>query len=210
VNRLRSSLMLGALFTVLATATGCSIGTDQEPRDIDPAAVTETVAPGSSSGAEATGSGRIYLLAPETPETPRRLEPVARDVADNPTAVLQALLAGPNSSEFIDQLRTAIPTDLELNSARLRSGGILEVDVTEPLQELSSDLLLNAVAQIVYTSSTVTGVRSVLITVEGVTEQWPAGNGELQVEPLTVYDFPGFEPSSQPAYPGVPPPQEAG
>ena len=81
------------------------------------------------------------------------------------------------------------------------------VDVNEPLQELSSDRLIMAVAQIVYTASTVDGVSSVLITVDGASSQWPAGNGELQGEPLSVYDFPGLEPSSQPAYPGIPPPE---
>jgi hypothetical protein len=40
--------------------------------------------------------------------------------------------------------------------------------------------------------------------VDGAEARWPASNGELQSDPLTVYDFPGLEPSTQPAYPAVP------
>ena len=47
-------------------------------------------------------------------------------------------------------------------------------------------------------------MSAVELTVAGVTTQWPAGNGELRAEPLTVYDYPGIEPSTQPAYPGLP------
>jgi len=198
--------LLGALVGVLAVVTGaCSIGVDDGPRDIDRADIVVTVPPGANSGAAATGSGRIYLLGPESQTGGPRLVDVARDVADDPTAVLTALFAGPNSREFADQLRTALPTELSLGSARLRSGGILQVDVSPLLQELASEDLIGAVAQIVYTASTVTGVRSVQITVDGLAVQWPAGNGELQFEPLTVYDFPGVLPTSQPPYPGLPP-----
>jgi hypothetical protein len=50
----------------------------------------------------------------------------------------------------------------------------------------------------------VNGVTGVTITVEGNEVSWPASNGKLKAEPLTVYDFPGLEPSTQPAYPAVP------
>lgn len=207
MSRSRLALAVCAALVGLGVVGSCSVGTDDSPRDIDPAAVDDTVVPGGNSGAAATGSGRIYLLAADRPESvAQHLQPVPRDVAtDDPEAVIEALLDGPNSAEFVEQLRTAIPPNLVLNSARLRSGGILEVDVSEPLQELSSDLLISAVAQIVYTASTLDGVSSVLISVNGATSQWPAGNGELQDEPLTVYDYPGLEPSTQPAYPGIPP-----
>jgi hypothetical protein len=52
------------------------------------------------------------------------------------------------------------------------------------------------------------GVSSVAITVDGSPQQWPAGSGELQSEPLTRYDFPGLVQSSQPAFPPVPSPTQ--
>ena len=52
-------------------------------------------------------------------------------------------------------------------------------------------------------------MRSVQLLVDGVAQQWPAGNGEARSEPLTVYDYPGMVQSSQPAYPAIPtPPQD--
>ena len=54
------------------------------------------------------------------------------------------------------------------------------------------------------TVSELTGVERVLITVDGAQTQWPDGTGRLQSDALTVYDYPGLEPSTQPAYPAVP------
>ena len=56
------------------------------------------------------------------------------------------------------------------------------------------------------TASDITGVSDVSITIDGVSQQWPAANGELQSRPLTRYDFPNLVDSSQPAFPSVPSP----
>ena len=115
--------------------------------------------------------------------------------------------SAPNVLEFDAQYRTAIPQGTMLNSAVLR-GGILRVDVSEELLQLSGDTLVNAIAQIVFTASEVEGVRGVLITADGEDQQWPVGNGELQAAPLTIYDYPGLLPSAQPDYPAVPSPTQ--
>ena len=66
----------------------------------------------------------------------------------------------------------------------------------------SSDTQLQlAVAQIVFTASELPGAESVLIRVDGNSRAWPDGDGELQSDPLTIYDFTGYAESSQPAYP---------
>ncbi|HRE03456.1 MAG TPA: GerMN domain-containing protein, partial [Ilumatobacteraceae bacterium] len=84
-------------------------------------------------------------------------------------------------------MRTAIPDGLEIRSAVLRADGTAEVDVTDELLSLSRSSLVDAVAQIVFTASEATGVRSVELKVDGQTVQWPAGDGELQRGPLSVY-----------------------
>jgi hypothetical protein len=48
----------------------------------------------------------------------------------------------------------------------------------------------------------------VKILVDGADQQWPAGDGALQSEPLTVYDYPGLVVSAQPAYPAIPTPSQ--
>ena len=89
-----------------------------------------------------------------------------------------------------------------------RRGSVLQVDVSKALQQLSGQALVAAVAQIVFTCSELTGVTAVKILVEGADQQWPTGNGEVQSDPLTVYDYPGLVQSTQPAYPAIPTPSQ--
>jgi hypothetical protein len=156
----------------------------------------------------ATGSGRIYLLSPEVLGQPRTLQSVARDVGDTPDAAMRSLFDGPNTTELQAMLRSAIPPGTRLLDVNL-DGGVLVVNVSNELQQLTGEALIDGVAQIVLTASDITGVSGVLITIEGVRQQWPTGSGELHSEPLTRYDFPGLVLSSQPAFPSVPSPRAA-
>ncbi len=182
--------------------TACAVSTDETPRDIDQGTVVSRNTDEAAQAAE--GAGLIYLTVPGVAGETTRLRSVARDVGDDPDAVLAALLAGPNSDEFTDQLRTAIPEGVQLLSLQRRAGGIVDIDVTDEIQQLSGDAQVLALAQIVYTMSALSGVQAVRLSVAGESVQWPDGNGELTAGPLSVYDFPGLEPSAQPAFPAVP------
>jgi spore germination protein GerM len=193
-----------ALAAAVFGIAGCAIGPDSEPRDIDREVIDELPLAPSGAGAAATGTGRVYLLAPDASGSLTMLRAVARDVGSDARALLQALLAGPNSEELEEQFRTALPADLRLLDVRRRPSGVLLVDVSNEITDLTGDVLIAAVAQIVFTASALSDVRSVELRADGTTTQWPAGNGELRSEPLTVYDYPGIEPSTQPPYPGLP------
>ncbi len=200
-------LVAAAVLTGVAL-TACTIGSDDGPRNVPPADQQQLrVATDRSAGA-ATGTARVYLLAPEGAGQSHLLQAVARDVSENATDVLTELMAGPNAEELVGQFRTALPTGLQLLSAT-RRGAVLQVDVSQELGELSGEALVAAVAQIVFTASEVDGVQSVKILIDGADQQWPAGNGELQSLPLTVFDYPGLVLSSQPAYPAIPTPTQA-
>jgi spore germination protein GerM len=82
----------------------------------------------------------------------------------------------------------------------------LVVDVTPEITELSGELLVLAVAQIVFTADEIDGVRTVRLRVNGQDQRWPKGDGETRDGPLSVYDFPGLVQSAQPPYPAVPSP----
>jgi spore germination protein GerM len=201
VRRLSVSVVMG-----LALA-GCGISSDDAPRNVPPAEQEQLGIGSDRRAGDATGTARIYLLAPEVAGQSQALQAVARDADETPTALLEALFAGPNVDEVGIQLRTAVPADTELLGVRLR-GGVLLIDVSTGLLELSGQVLVAAVAQIVFTGAEVEGVRSVSITVEGQTQLWPAGNGDLQSDPLTIYDYPGLVPSAQPEYPAIPTPSQ--
>lgn len=204
-HRFRSLLTAVALMGGVLSA--CGISTDNGPRNVPPAQQQQLrVATDRSAGA-ATGTARVYLLAPEGAGQSHLLQAVARDVSENAPEVIGELLAGPNAEELVGQFRTALPTGLQLLSAT-RRGGVLRVDVSQELGELSGEALVAAVAQIVFTASELDGVQSVKILIDGADQQWPAGNGELQSAPLTAYDYPGLVLSSQPAYPAIPTPTQ--
>ena len=202
------SLIAAVALTGVAL-NACGISSDDGPRNVPPADQEQLrVATDRRARGAATGTARVYLLAPEGAGQSHVLQAVARDVSENAPEVIGALLAGPNAEELVGQFRTALPTGLQLLSAT-RRGGVLQVDVSQELGELSGEALVAAVAQIVFTASELDGVQSVKILIDGADQQWPAGNGELQSVPLTVYDYPGLVLSSQPAYPAIPTPTQA-
>lgn len=196
-----------AALVVTLVAAGCSVSADDAPRDIEQAA--SDLDQGTSPSAQAAeGSGRIYLTATTGAGQATTLRSVSRDVGEDDIdavidAVVDALLAGPNATELAQGYRSALPAGLEVTS-RQRRGTLVALDLSSQIQDLSGNALIVALAQIVYTLSEVSGVDRVLLTVDGVQPQWPDGRGQLRSDPLTVYDYPGLEPSAQPAYPAVP------
>jgi hypothetical protein len=191
------ALGLGAL---LSSAAGCAIQTDSGPRDVpDEHPARVAVAP-AGDGGEATGEGRIFLVASDG--NAAQLRTVLRD-SKLPQQLVETLVLGPNAEEFADGLTSELPASLEVHSVRF-DGGVLVIDVSDDINELTGQRLRQALAQIVFTASEIPGTRSVLIRVDGEAQSWPNGAGELQTEPLTVYDFTGYAESSQPAYPVTP------
>jgi spore germination protein GerM len=205
-----TSSVLRRLITALAAAlllAACGIPSDEGPRDIPPDAQGDLGLASEGNAGATGGAARIYLIGSSTGSKAAVLEPVARDVSVTATAVMEALFVGPNAPELSRQLRSAVPPGTALRSAVLRAG-VLRVDASKELLQLSGNDLVDALAQIVFTASELDGVHAVKILVEGAEQQWPAGNGELQSEPLTTYDFPGRVASAQPAYPAIPTPTQ--
>jgi hypothetical protein len=198
----RYAIVVGLL---LILATSCSIDPEGTPREIAVGDRGDLSSNVDQAAGAAVGSGRIYLLSPEIIGQPRTLQSVARDIGDTPADAMTALFEGPNTDELSALLRSAIPSGTRMLGVT-QDGGELVVDVSNELQQLTGEALIDGVAQIVLTASDIKGVSSVSISVDGVPQQWPAASGELQSQPLTRYDFPGLVVSSQPAFPTVPSP----
>jgi spore germination protein GerM len=196
---------LGSIVMLAVALASCSIKPEGGPRDIPQRDRGELNSDSEQGGGAATGSGRIYLLTAEVTGQPRTLKSVARDVGNTPADALRVLFKGPNSEELQARMRSAIPVGTQLNRVR-QNGSVLVVDVSNELQQLNGEALIDGVAQIVLTASEITGVSQISITIDGVPQQWPSGNGELKSRPLTRYDFPGLVVSSQPQFPSVPSP----
>lgn len=186
---------------LLVVVSSCAISEDAAPRDIPDE--REVGLGAGATGDAAIGASRIYLLTPATDEEQRRLRSVARDVTPTPEDLLASLLSGPNNSEVENSLGTALPPELELNSA-LTVGTRLTIDLSNGLAGLSDEGLRLALAQIVATASEIDGVERVRIRVDGADQAWPTGDGRLVEDPLSIYDYPGYLESSQPAFPALP------
>lgn len=184
------------------TLAGCRIERDSQPRDIPPDDRPELIQVDEANIAT-TGASRIFLLGPDQPGQARQLESVQRDVDVQSEPLLTSLFTGPSASELSAGIDTAVPSGTTLRSARI-VGGVLTVDISPEILNLAGDLLLFAVAQIVFTGSQLDGVDGVRIRVDEQDRAWPTGSGVLSSNPLTVYDFVGYVQSSQPDFPAVP------
>lgn len=193
-----------AVLALTAIGTACAIQPETAPSDLP--AERSDVFGDPATGDVAAGTNRIYLLVPADTDQPERLRSVLRDVASEPSAVVASLFAGPNTAERDAGLDTALPADIQLLSART-VGQILTVDVNDVFDELNTDSLQIAVAQIVNTATTIDGITSVELRIDGQPRVWPLGSGELTDRSLTAYDYPGLVESTQPAFPGTPTPR---
>ena len=183
---------------VAAFALGaCGIQTDSAPRDLPED--ERSLISDSSSGSDASGADRIYLVAPGEE---RLLRSVPRD-AEFREDLIEILLLGPNDDEVAAQFSSFIPPSTELLSARSK-GQILIVDLTAEISELTGQSLSQAIAQIVYTATEIDGIEAVQLKVEGEDVAWPKPNGDTTADPLRTYDYPGFVQTAQPSYPAVP------
>ena len=205
MSRPRRVVMAGSIALAGLLLGACGIASDESPRDVPPADQLQLGVNIDRGAGDTRGSSRIYLLAPTASGQSPQLQPVARDVEESPAALLDALFSGPNATELADQYRSALPDGTTLRSAQLLRG-VLVVDVSPEVLQLSGDDVVDALAQVVFTASEAQGVRAVRVLVDGNPRQWPTGNGELRDAPLTVYDFPGKVASAQPAYPAIPTP----
>jgi spore germination protein GerM len=192
--------LLAVLVALLGVAAACSIQPDTSPRDI-PQGDGAILDPVDPEGGEAAGSTRVFLVNDEDGDP--HLRSVLRSVDATPTAVLTELFKGPNDQEDAAGLRTSLPDGLVLNSARVGAGNLV-VDVGPAILDLPTPALRLAVAQIVFTASELDGINTVRLRVDGQDRAWPDGQGELQTDPLTTYDYPGLAESSQPPYPPIP------
>ncbi len=196
-RRHRLTCLIGVLGMLLPAS--CGLSPDAAPRDL-PIAEQDLVPSPSGSGDEAAGPDRIYLAAPGEE---RLLRSVPRDT-ESPTALMESLLEGPNDTEAEQQYSSFIPPTVRLLQPPRRQGSILFVDVSDQLTELTGASLSQALAQIVFTATEVDGVSRVQITIAGDTKSWARPNGGPTTAPLSIYDYPGFVESAQPAFPALP------
>lgn len=199
MNRPTGTLTGGiALAVAVLVGSACGVRPDSAPRDL-PIDERQAVPVQTPSGGEAEGLDRIFLAAPGED---RVLRSVSRDAVSR-RDLIEILFNGPNDEEAEQQYSTFIPPDLEVNSTQLQ-GTLLFIDVGPELTDLTGQSLSQALAQIVYTATELDGVDRVQVTVDGRRVSWPTPSGDATTDPLSIYDYPGFVQTAQPAFPALP------
>lgn len=186
------------LIVAAVAMSACGLSPDAAPRDL-PADERSLVPAQAATGEQAEGPDRIYLGAPGEE---RLLRSVPRDAVSRQDLV-EILLAGPNEDELEQQYTTFLPANLRLLDT-FKQGTILFLDVSDELTELTGQPLSQALAQIVYTATELDGVERVQLTVGGSPVSWPRPIGGNTAGTLSIYDYPNFAQSAQPAFPALP------
>jgi spore germination protein GerM len=193
----------GVVLVAVSSLVGCAIQVDESARPVPERDRGQFGV--QESGDAAAGTSRIFLTAPGTGDQQARLRSVRRNVPSEPVEIFRSLIAGENENERDAGLASNLPDDLDLISARLR-GRVLTVDVNDAFDELTPDALRVAVAQLVATANEIDGAENLRLQINGENQVWPLGDGQNTDRLLTIYDYPGFVESSQPAYPSLPTP----
>lgn len=188
---------IGVVMSVV-TVTACGVQPDAAPRDLPEEERTIAIDAGSS-GSDAAGANRIFLVAPGEE---RLLRSVPRE-AETRAELIEVLLAGPNDDELAAQYSSFIPPTTELITARTQ-GQVLTINLSGGITELSGQNLAQAVAQIVYTANELDGIEAVQLRVDDEELAWPKANGETTSDPLRIYDYPNLVVTAQPEFPTVP------
>jgi hypothetical protein len=206
IAALRTGRRVAVACLFVLVAAGCGLQPDDLPRDIAEDQRGDLSEVGSVGEDSPVGGRRVFLVSADSTGSTALLRSVPRDVGSNPTEVLTALLAGPTVTEQATRLRSAIPQGTLLVDVEFVAQGTLQVDLSSAIFDATGDSLIDAVAQVVYTSNELDGVEQVVLRVDGQPQQWPRGDGALVNRPLTIYDYPGRAVTTQPDFPAVPTP----
>jgi spore germination protein GerM len=112
--------------------------------------------------------------------------------------VLGVLVRGPTNIEAAEGLSSAVPAQTTVLGAVIGSGGVATVDLGGTFGQLVGQAQIQAVAQIVFTATTLPGVTSVTFELAGQAVDVPVASGaqvpsanRAQFAPLAPVVVPG-------------------
>ncbi len=177
-----------AAFAALAALTGCGIPVDDAARPLSADEVPSsrprpTPAPAPRPGDPPDVEVEVFFVRE------LRLAPVRRPTAPPPSVddALATLLAGPTPAERSEGLRTALTRDVRL--AGTFPAGVPLIDITETFAQTEAQEQILALAQIVFSVTSLPGVSGVSFALEGHPVDVPTGDGTLKQGPLRREDY---------------------
>jgi hypothetical protein len=197
----------GALVALGLALAGCGIPIDRTPQQLSDADIGPLGNPAASATSSQDGQ-RVYFLTSSGPGDSFRLQAVSRDVPADALQVLSELFKGVTDAEKAPPLRLSsqIPVGTKLQSVELRADATVVVSVDDTIFRGAQNNLFAAIAQIVYTATSVPGIERVRLLVNGQPKQWPGDDGVERQGDLTPLAYPSLYPVNQPELPPVPSP----
>jgi spore germination protein GerM len=185
-----------ALLTGLAVVglAACGVPKDETPRQIDAQNVpfdllapTTTTSPAAMPAEAPTRAVTVFFA-----QADGRLAPVEREVEAPATLrkALLALLTGPRSQETA--MSTAITSETRLLHVRGPVDGLVTIDLSEEMLDVTGRQQILALAQVVYTATAYPDVTRVLFQFEGSAREVPNGDGTLTSTPLGRLSYRGL------------------
>jgi spore germination protein GerM len=183
-----------AVVAAASLVAGCGIDVDESPRELsavpfgllDPSTTTTTERLTQAPRFQATS---VYLLDNDDylVEVRRQLPGEVRVVSS-----IGSLLTPPSEAEVNGGLRSAISSTTELRGVVGPEAGLVTIDLSSEMSDVSPESVRLALAQIVYTATAVPGVDRVLFQVDGQAREVPNGEGQSTAEPLGRIDYRQF------------------
>jgi spore germination protein GerM len=194
-TRWRRILGLVGGIVVVGATFGCGVAAESAPTPIDRDSVPFGLAARNPTGATTTTRPQpfaytVYLVAGE------RLHAIERGSTTpiSPRAILRKLVKGPLPSESESGVRTLLDPSVTIAGVTVRKG-IATIDLEDTLDTLrpAGDATL-AVAQLVYTATSLPGVSKVQLRIDGEDVELPRDDGTLTKQPVGRADYPASAP----------------
>lgn len=184
--RRRASALVALVIAAATLGAACGVPEDGEPRAITGTIPFSLLAPTAESTSTTEPSGQvvsrvaIYLSDAEGQlvEARRRVT-----VPASVEKAIRALLGGPTEAEAA-RLNTAITADTTLRSVRGPENGLVTIDLSKELLDITGRQQILALAQVVYTATSLPAVDRVLFEFDGEPAEVPNGSGELTSSPV--------------------------
>jgi spore germination protein GerM len=182
-------VLLLALAVACLLLAGCGVPTDDKPQVIDGNDVPfQLLAPTTESTTTTvlpSGSAGLARVVVYLADTDGHLAAARREVEApvTPAKVVRALLQGPTPDEA-SKLHTAITSETKLLDVDGPTDGLVTVDLSAHLLDITGRQQILALGQVVYTLTSLPDVTRVLFRFDGEAVEVPNGDGTLTAEPL--------------------------
>lgn len=185
--------LLAAAVAAGAVLAGCGVPVDSGPHRLAAgelplgltAPSTTTTTQAGPRSPRAVAVVQVYLVARDRLVARSRVIPSPA----TPEALLGALMGGPTAAEAAAGLRSAIPTGTGVLDVHLERGGRVLIDVSAQFAQTGGPDQILAVAQIVYTATTLPEVAEVSFELSDQPVEVPTEDGTLVAEPVSRANF---------------------